>query len=401
MNYPIENIREQFPALSRIYAGKQVAYFDGPGGSQVVKGAIDAINKYMTDGGANIGGKFITSLETSQYISDARDAMADFIGCKPNEIAFGQNMTSLTFQISRALSRNWKRGDNIVVTELDHRANVDPWILAAKDSSVNINWIRMKDFVLDTSNLDEIINEKTRLVAVTYASNGVGTVPELDKIISKAREFNVIVVLDAVHGAPHLFIDRDELDVDIVLCSAYKFFGPHIGVVAIREEIFEGLNNYKVRPASNRIPSRLETGTQNHEAIASIPAVIDFIAGIGEGETRRERLKSAFDITGEYEDMLANRLRDALSELDKVKVFQSDTRKTPTIAFVIDGVPNDIATDKMAEEGLFIGNGHFYADTIAEVLGIDGWIRIGIAPYNTIEEVDRLITVIRELCVSI
>ncbi|MCP8970793.1 cysteine desulfurase-like protein [Ectobacillus ponti] len=401
--YPIEAVRRQFPALTRTYNGKPAAYMDGPGGSQVVQGVIDAMVSYMSRGGANLHGEFPTSRETEQHIADARQAIADLVGAKPQEVAFGQNSTSLMFAIARSLSKSWNQGDNIVTTEIDHRSNVDSWATAAADRGTDVRMISVDTdiMMLDTTNLQELIDSRTRLVCVTLASNAVGTITNLSPIVRRAREVGALVAVDAVHAVPHFCVDRDALDADIVLCSAYKFFGPHVGIAVIRETLFQSLPVYKLQPAPVYIPDKLETGTQNHEAISALPAAVDFIASLGEGDSRRERLYSAFRRIEAYENQLAQKLRQALAELPQVQVYQApeDTAKTPTVAFRIKQAPPEEVCRWMAENhSIFIASGDFYASTLAEKLGIGqngGWIRAGLAPYSTEAEIDRLIAAVK------
>lgn len=403
--FPIEAVREQFPALKRTYHGKSVAYFDGPGGSQVVKSAIDAIAGYMERGGANLHGSFPSSWETEEIIAGAKEAVADFLNVQVNEVAFGANMTTLTIAIANALGKQFVEGDEIVVTEMDHRANVDPWLLMAKDRGLNVKWIKVDtdSLTLDLSNLDQIITEKTKVVAIGLASNAVGTIVDIEPIVKRTKEVGAIFAADAVHAAPHIPLDREQQDIDILLCSAYKFFGPHIGIAVIRENIFKDLEPYKLVPSPSHYPDNLETGTQNHEGIAGIAPAIGFFAGFGEGKTARERILSGMEVIEAYENGLAARLRDGLRKLDKVTLFEAaaDIPKTPTIAFQVEGThPADVCKIMAEEHSIFLAAGHFYASTLAERMDINktgGWIRAGLAPYNTQEEVDRLIAAVAAL----
>lgn len=403
--FPISEVREQFPALQRTYKGNQAAYFDGPGGSQVVKSAIQAITRYMENGGGNLHGCFPSSWETEAIIKEAKSAVADFLGVQENEVAFGANMTTLTFAISRALGKKWGAGDEIVVTEMDHRANVDPWLLMAEDRGLKVRWIKVDTdtLTLDLSDLDRVINENTRLVAIGMASNAVGTIVDMEPITARAKAVGALVVADAVHAAPHMFIDRDKQEIDILLCSAYKFFGPHIGIAAIKEEILKELEPYKLVPAPSYYPDNLETGTQNHEGIAGIGPAIEFFASFGEGVTRRERIRTGMEHIEAHENRLAQKLRSGLAAIDKVTVFQAapEIPKTPTIAFQVAGVAPEEVCKIMAEDhGIFIASGHFYASTLAERMDINksgGWIRAGLAPYSSDEEVERLIQAVAAL----
>jgi cysteine desulfurase family protein (TIGR01976 family) len=396
--YDVRAVREQFPALERTHNGRRAVYFDGPGGSQVARSAIDAVSGYISRGGANLHGPFPTSIETEEILRDTRRAIADFLGAGPDEVAFGANMTTLTFAISRALARTWDEVSEIVVTELDHRANVDPWLLAAAERGTTVRWVRVnpETLTLEADDIERAINEKTRLVAVGLASNAVGTVNDVAAIAQRAHEAGAFVAVDAVHAAPHIPIDRNEIGADVLTCSAYKFFGPHVGITAVKRDLLEALSAYKVEPAPEYIPDKLETGTQNHEGIAGVKGAIDFIASLGDGTTLRERLLSGMRAVEEYEADLAARFRAALREIPKVMLYAAPDGvcKTPTLAFRINGHTPREVTEYMAREGFFVANGHFYASTLARKLGIHdkgSWIRAGLAPYNTEEEVEAFI----------
>lgn len=403
--FPIEKVRAQFPALERVYKERKAAYFDGPGGSQVVRQAITAISDYMQRGGANLHGTFPSSWETETVILDAREAVADFLNVQANEVAFGANMTTLTIAIANALGKQFKAGDEIVVTEMDHRANVDPWLMMAEDRGLTVRWIPVdkEKLTLDMQNIDLLINEKTKLVALGMASNAIGTIVDLAPAVKRAREVGALVAADAVHAAPHMPIDRDRQDIDILLCSVYKFFGPHIGIAAIREDIFKELVPYKLTTSPSYYPDKLETGTQNHEGIAGIRPAIEFFASFGKGETRREKILSGYREIEKHENALANRLRKGLSGIDKVTLWQAaeDVAKTPTIAFQVAGyAPSEVCVILTEEHSIFTAAGHFYASTLGDVLDVNrtgGWVRAGLAPYNTEEEVERFIRAIASL----
>jgi cysteine desulfurase family protein (TIGR01976 family) len=402
--FDVRAVREQFPALARTYNGRGVVYFDGPGGSQVARQAIDAMAGYMERGGANLHGVFPTSTETEEILARTRETAADFLGAEPDEIAFGANMTTLTFAISRALAREWDETSEIVVTELDHRANVDPWLIAAREKGAKVRWVRLdpETLTLDQDDFERNINEKTRLVAVGLASNAVGTVNGVAAIAEMAHEVGAIVAVDAVHAAPHIPVDRDAINADIITCSAYKFFGPHVGVTVIRRELLERLDVYRLDPAPHYIPDKLETGTQNHEGIAGVKGAIDFIASLGEGSSRREKLANAMQTIEEYEAGLAETFRTGLQDLPGVKLYAAPDgiRKTPTIAFRVEGYSTDQVCVRMLQHGFFIAAGDFYASTIAERLGIKnsgGFVRAGLAPYNTEDEVERFVTALEVL----
>jgi cysteine desulfurase family protein (TIGR01976 family) len=396
--YDVRALREQFPALARTHKGRKVAYFDGPGGSQVAKPAIDAVSRYMSEGGANLHGAFPTSVETEEILRDTRQAVADFLGAEPEEVAFGANMTTLTFAVSRALARTWDADSEIVVTELDHRANVDPWLLAAAVRGAEVRWIGVnpETLTLDPQDLEEKITDKTKLVAVGLASNAVGTINDVSAIARRAHKAGAFVAVDAVHAAPHIPIDRDAIGADILTCSAYKFFGPHVGATVVKRDLLEALSVYKVEPAPGNIPDKLETGTQNHEGIAGVKGAIDFISSLGNGPSQQDKLDSGMRAVEEYEAYLAEKFRAALREIPGVKLYAAPdgVRKTPTIAFRVEGHTPREFCEHMAEEGFFVADGHFYASTLAEKLGIrdkGSWIRAGLAPYNTEEEVEDFI----------
>jgi cysteine desulfurase family protein (TIGR01976 family) len=396
--FDVEAVREQFPALGRTHNGHGVVYLDGPGGSQVARQAIEAIAGYMERGGANLHGVFPTSTETEEILADTRMAAADFLGATPDEVAFGANMTTLTFGISRALARGWDRDSEIVVTELDHRANVDPWLIAAAEQGARVRWVRVdpETLTLDEIDLEQSITGRTRLVAIGLASNAVGTVNDVAAVAERAHSVGALVAVDAVHAAPHLPVDRDGIGADIITCSAYKFIGPHVGVTAIRRELFEKMGVYRLDPAPDYIPDKLEMGTQNHEGIAGVKGALDFISSLGDGTSQREKLTSAMKAIEEHEAPLAETFRTGLREIPGVKLYAAPdgVRKTPTMAFRVEGHAPEELCSRMLEHGFFIAAGDFYASTLAEKLGIGdsgGFIRAGLAPYNTEEEVERFV----------
>lgn len=391
--FDVTAVREQFPALGRTHHGRGVVYLDGPGGSQVARPAIEAMTGYMRGGSANLHGVFPTSVETEEILADTRRACAAFLGAEPGEIAFGANMTTLTLSISRALARTWDRETEIVVTEMDHRANVDPWLMAAAEKGALARWLRVDPatLTLDLADLEEKITARTKLVAVGLASNAVGTVNDVAAIAERAREVGATVAVDAVHAAPHIAIDRDAIGADVITCSAYKFFGPHVGVTAVRRDLFEKMEVHKLDPAPDYLPDKLETGTQNHEGIAGVWGALDFLASLGAGDSRREKLRDAMRNIEEHEAPLAESFRAALLEKPGVTLHAAPdgVRKTPTVAFRVEGHAPHRVCEHMAARGFFIANGHFYASTLAQKIEIDdgGWIRAGLAPYNTEEEV--------------
>lgn len=404
--FSIKEVRAQFPALQ--FKNKEQVfpiYFDGPGGTQMVQSCIDRMLEYIETGMANLHGTFSTSKKTDELLAEAKEAVGDLLNCPAEEVAFGQNMTSLAFQVSHSLRHLLKPGDEVVVTQLDHRANVDPWIHLAEETGATVRFIPVEKekLVLDLLNLDALINEKTKVVAVGLSSNLTGTVSDAKKIFAAAKKVNAITIADAVHAVPHFLVDKQELDCDILFCSAYKFFGPHLGMVAINKALFEQLKVPKLKPAPNEIPYKLETGTQNHEAIAGLMGAIGFIESLGSGENRRQRLKSAMAAIEAHEDELVKELQSFLKSIPEVTLYRApeDIAKTPTFAFKIKGIHSREATEFFAEKfNLCIADGHFYASTMAEVFPVmetGGWIRIGFAPYNTLEEIEIFKKALKEL----
>jgi len=402
--FDVHAVRKRFPALSRTENGIPVAFLDGPGGSQAADIAIQAMTDYLLKGSANVHGVHGTSVETDALLVRGREAIADLIGGTADEVAFGANMTTLNFAIARALCREWREGDEIIVTELDHRANVDPWTTAAEDRGVKVRWVRVdpERLTLVLDDLHRFLGPRTKLVAVGLASNAVGTVNDVKYIAEAAHSVGATVAVDAVHAAPHMFIDRDDLGADILLCSPYKFFGPHMGCASIKREVFDRLETYKVLPQLVERPDKIETGTLNHEGIAGTEGAVKFIASLGHGATRREQIRSAMEAIEAYEDPLANWARKELRAIPGVKVYAApdDVRKTPTIAFRVAGkTPREVCLNAL-KKGVYIASGDFYATTLAMVLGIresGSFVRAGLAPYNTREEVERMVESVREI----
>jgi cysteine desulfurase family protein (TIGR01976 family) len=400
----VDAIRAQFPALARIYEGRPVAYFDGPGGTQVPTTVVDAMSDYLLHHNANTHWHFPTSLETDQLIAGAREALADFLGATPREIAFGQNMTTLTFHVGRALGRAWGTGDEIVVTELDHHANVAPWQALARERGVTLRTVRCDPSrgVLDWDDFDRAVTPRTRLVAIGAASNALGTINDVARASRLAREVGALTFVDAVHYAPHALVDVDALGCDLLACSAYKFYGPHVGVLYARADLLEALDVPKLEPAPDTAPERLETGTQNHEGIAGAAAAVDFLADLaGTTGSRRERLARSFSGLHARGHALVSRLYQGLSAIEGVTVYgpPPDTPRTPTVAFVVRDRPSDEVARELVSRGVFVSNGDFYAATIVKRLGHadDGVVRAGCACYTSDEEVERLIAGVSEI----
>jgi cysteine desulfurase family protein (TIGR01976 family) len=400
----ISQIRQQFPALTRLQGQNPVAYFDGPGGTQVPDAVVQAMNDYLLHHNANTRWMFPTSVETDRIIAEAREAMADFLNAAPNEIVFGANMTTLTFHLARALGRDWRAGDEIIVTELDHHANVAPWRALEKERGLTIRMVRMnpENGQLDWQDFSEQLNDRTKLVAIGAASNALGTITDVRRAADLARRNGIRVFVDAVHFAPHQLIDVCALDCDFLACSAYKFYGPHIGILYARHELLCALDFPKLEPAPNEAPERAETGTQNHEGIAGAAAAINFLASLAENGTRRERLGKAFAGLEERTQHFVRRLWSGLGEIDGVKTYgpSPEEPRTPTIAFTVENIPASRVAARLAEEGIFVSDGDFYAATVVERLGLSqqgGLVRAGCACYTTDEEVERLIDAVRSV----
>ncbi|HVZ19276.1 MAG TPA: cysteine desulfurase-like protein [Terriglobales bacterium] len=410
-SFDIEWVRKQFPAFRRKINGYSAAFLDGPGGTQVPQCVIDAITDYLVRCNANTHGQYATSRESDQLIANAHQAMADFLNCDADEVVFGPNMTTLTLALSRAIGRTLKAGDEIVVTNLDHSANISPWValeeLGAKIQRVDFN---PEDCTLNLADLKSKLNSRTRLVAVGYASNAVGTVNPVTEITKMAHTTGSLVFIDAVHYAPHGLIDVRAIDCDFLACSPYKFFGPHSGVLYGKRDRLKALKPYKVRPASNELPDAWETGTQNHECMAGVLAAVEYIADIGRsagGTTlpRRAALETAYANIHRYERNLTEKLISGLLAIPDVTVYGiRDPRKfdqrvgTVSIRMKNHG-PHEIAT-RLGEKGLFTWDGNFYALDLTERLRIEdqgGLLRIGVLHYNTEEEIDRLLTELRAM----
>jgi cysteine desulfurase family protein (TIGR01976 family) len=406
----LTHIRSQFPALAQTQSGRPVVFFDNPGGTQCPRSVIDAVSGYLESDNANHGGAFATSVRSDAMLADAHAAMADLVGAgSAREIIFGANMTSLTFSISRALGRRLSPGDEVVVTRLDHDANVAPWLLLAEDRGAVILWadIREADCTLDLESLEAQLSPRTRIVAVGYASNAVGTVNDVRRVSEMAHAVGAITYVDAVQYAPHAPIDVQALGCDFLACSAYKFFGPHVGALYGRLGLLEELTAYKVRPAGSQPPDKFETGTQNHEGIAGTRAAVEYLAGLAPAKAaagpRRTRVVAGMEALQSYERGLCGRLLDGLCGVPGLRVWgitdpaRLDER-VPTVSFTMDRLaPREIA-QRLAAAGIFVWSGHFYALALTSRLGLEpsgGLLRVGLAHYNTEEEVDRLIEELR------
>jgi len=410
MPLDLSSIRSQFPALAH-----PAIFFDNPGGTQISKQSLDRVNGYLIESNANHEGAFATSIASDAILDEAHRAMADFYNAaSPEEIVFGNNMTTLTLHTSRSISREWKEGDEIVVTRLDHDANVTPWALAAQDRGVKVNWVDfdVEDGTLKLDDMQKALERKPRLLAVGYASNSLGTINPVARIVKMAREAGALVYIDAVQYAPHGPIDVQKLDCDFLVSSAYKFFGTHVGILYGKREWLEKLFAYKVRPATNQIPGKFETGTQNHEGIAGVLGAIEYFEWVGKefgGSTveglaergyqgRQMELKKAMTAIRAYEFELGRALLSALESVPGLRLYGlTDVRRlderVATFSFRLKDLHPRAVAEKLAQEGIYAWDGNYYAINVTERLGLEesgGMVRVGAAHYNTLEEVERL-----------
>jgi cysteine desulfurase family protein (TIGR01976 family) len=412
----VQWVRSQFPSLAQTVNGHPATFLDGPGGTQVPQRVMDAISDYLRRDNANTGGAYGTSRRTDAMIAGARSALADFLHCGADEVVFGPNMTTLTFAISRALGREWGPGDEIVVTRLDHDANVSPWLAMAEDRGMTVRWaeINEADCTLNLADLASKINAKTKLVAVGYASNAVGTINPVKEIVRLAHAAGALAYIDAVHYGPHGLVDVAALDCDYLVCSTYKFFGPHMGVVFGKREHLKRVRPYKVRPNTNAIPNCWEWGTLNHECIAGIRACVEYLADLGRRSrpdvaTRREAIEAAYEAIHEHERRLLERMIAGLLDIPGLKIYgitdpaRFDQRCATLAVRVVnqksDQTPLALAA-KLGDRGFFTWDGNYYALNLTEQLDLEesgGFLRIGLVHYNTVEEVDRLLVALREI----
>jgi cysteine desulfurase family protein (TIGR01976 family) len=422
MKFDVHYVRRQFPALARTVAGQPAAYLDSPGGTQVPELVVDAVVDYLVNHNANIHGFFDTTIETDHMIADARDALADFLGCDWDEVAFGANTTTLNFLLAHSLAHDLREGDEVVVTAIDHEANRGPWI-SLQDHGVIIREVPVQadTCTLDWGAFERIVNERTRLVAVNWASNAVGTISDVKRAAALAREVGALTVIDAVHYALHGVIDVREIGCDFLLCSAYKFFAPHgAGILFARREAAELVRALRLRTQLRETPFKFETGTLDHEAIAGAAAAVEFIADMGRRHLRRvsadPELAAQIDgldgrrrnvVAGmlaaeAYEQPLARDLIDGLREIPRVRLYgpPDGHPRTSTVSFTVADLTAEEACRRLGARGLFLWDGHFYAIKLVETLGLierGGLVRAGLAPYNTAGEVERLIAAVREL----
>jgi cysteine desulfurase family protein (TIGR01976 family) len=398
MPMTVEEIRNCFPALERLEAGYPVAYFDGPGGTQVPQRVVDRVCDYLLNHNANRHWAYGTSVETDEIVDSARAAFGDFLGASPNEIVFGTNMTTLTYHFSRALGRRLGQDDEIVVTELDHQANVAPWRALEVERGLKVNTapLIVETGTLDWNVLESQISSRTALVAVGAASNALGTINDVRRVADLAHTAGALVFVDAVHFAVHELVDVSEMDCDFLACSPYKFYGPHLGVLFGRESLLSQLDVPKLPPAPDIVPDRFETGTLDFEGIAGAAEAVEFLASLAAGETRRERLSNGFAELHTRGSTLLARLWEGLGSLPSVTLYgpPPSEPRTPTIAFTVDGkTSHEVAEHLAGEYGVFVTSGDFYASTVTERLGLteEGLVRAGCACYTTAEEVERLV----------
>lgn len=410
---PVEEIRSHFPALERVHEGFPVAYFDGPGGTQVPREVVGAVSDYLYNHNANTHWAYPTSAETDELLENARVVMADFLGASHDEIVFGANATTLGFHVSRTLGRTFEAGDEIVVTELDHHANVAPWQALERERGIVLRVVRMntETGALDWDDFESKINERTKVVAVGAASNALGTLTDISRAGKLAESVCAYMFVDAVHFAPHQLVNARAMRCDFLVCSAYKFYGPHVGALFCRRELLQTLPFPKLQPAPDYAPEVAETGTQNHEGIVGAAAAVEFLASLTRGaptaplesSARRERLRAAFAALHARGARLTKMLWDGLSEIEGVKLYgpRPEEPRTPTVAFTVRGVESTEVARRLAARGIFVSHGDFYAATVIERLELlpEGLVRAGAACYTTADEVERLVAAVRGLAV--
>jgi cysteine desulfurase family protein (TIGR01976 family) len=414
--FPVADLRRQFPALHIQRDGCTPIFLDGPAGTQAPQRVLDAIVHYLTHTNANHGGVFATSVESDRIFDAAHAAMADLLNApSPDEIIFGQNMTSLTLHLSRSIARMLRPDDEVMVSRLDHDANVWPWALAARDAGATVRWIDIhpEDASLDIVSFRRQLSKRTKLVAVGMASNGLGTINPVATITREAKAAGAWVFLDAVHFAPHGPIDVQELGCDLLACSAYKFFGPHVGILWGRRELLETIPAYKIRPAPDTLPGKWMTGTQNHEGLAGVAAAVDYLASVGarlhqpaaRARARRSQLLAAMTGIQNYERTLSERLLLGLAARPRFTVWgvrdvNQLQRRVPTIAITDAHASPQQLAEFLAARHIYVWNGNMYALEVSERLGLEsrgGFVRLGLVHYNTVDEVDRLLKAFDEL----
>ncbi|NOH83944.1 cysteine desulfurase-like protein [Vibrio sp. 03-59-1] len=402
MSFNLNSVREQFSALSQQYNGKPVIFLDGPGGSQVPQSVLDSMTSYLGFYNSNLGGHFFSSQHTTNLMTQVRESVQALVNAEtPDNMVFGANMTSLTFQLSRAISRDWKAGEEIIVTALDHYSNVSSWQQAAEDKGVVVHQVKVDESncSLDMDHFASLLSEKTKLVAVTFASNTTGSIVDVKTVIEQAHSVGAKVYVDAVHYAPHHLIDVQDLGCDFLACSAYKFFGPHVGIAYIAPQWLQTIQPYKVEPATNLGAGRFETGTQSFEGLAGVIQAVEYLSQWGEkGSSLRKKLEQSFSQYNQHEQALSEYFLKRLSTLgDKVALHGRDEAdsnlRTPTFALTFKHHHPEFVAKSLGEHNICVWNGHFYALGLIRQLGLEesgGVVRIGFMHYNTIEEVEQL-----------
>jgi cysteine desulfurase family protein (TIGR01976 family) len=400
----VEDIRARFPALARTEGSTPVAFFDGPGGTQVPRSVADAMTDYLLYHNANTHWVYPTSVETDAMLAQARQTLADFLGATAGEISFGANMTTILFHVARAIGRSLSPGDEIIVTELDHHANIAPWQALAKERGAVLKWLPLdlETYRHEEGALQSLLSARTKVVAIGAGSNILGTISDVTAMVALAKQAGAITVVDAVHFAPHALVDVKAIGADFLLCSAYKFYGPHIGICYGRHEATAALDLPRLEPAPDYVPECLETGTQNHEGIVGAAAAVDFLASLAGAEgSRRDRLRTVMHALHERGDALLRQLWDGLHEIDGVTVFgpPPGTARTPTVSFHVQGFASEQVARFLAPRGVYVSNGDFYATTVARRLGLahEGLVRVGCSCYTTADEIARLVSGVRAL----
>ncbi|USH04580.1 cysteine desulfurase-like protein [Grimontia kaedaensis] len=400
----IDALRAQFPALQREVKGVTPVYLDGPGGTQMPDSVIDAFSAYLKGGNSNLGGKFQVSQETVDLVTKARESAAALLGSEPNEVFFGANMTSVTFSFSRALSQQWEEGDEVIVSVADHGANRSSWIMAAQDRGVTVHHLPIKDHsgTLDLNTLETLLSEKTKLVAVTAASNITGTITDLEAVIAKSHAVGAKVFVDAVHLLPHQLVDVKALDVDFLAGSAYKFYGPHLGFLYGKFDMLSAVTPYKVEPAPSFAPNCFETGTLNFEALSAFVASVEYLASLGDGDTLRSQLADGYNNLHQYESALSAYFHEKLQNVDSAELFGLDGVEGRTATFALrfgDRDPMEIA-EVLGKQQIYVWSGHLYADKLTDAFGVTekgGILRVGLMHYNTFEEIDRFFEALKSI----
>ena len=420
MQFDLDAVRARFPALAIQDDGVSRIYFDNPAGTQVPQSVVDAMNNCLLYANANLGGPFETARRADAIYDEVHDAMADLLNAgSPKEIVFGQNMTTITLHMSRSIGKLLKSGDEIVLSRMDHDANIAPWLLLARDLGLEVRWLpfNTETFEFDDDALDKVLTDKTRLVCVGAASNLLGTIHDVKSICEKARAAGALSYIDAVQYTPHVSTDVQDMGCDFLVCSAYKFFGPHQGILYGRQDLLESLDPYKLRTASNELPGRFETGTQSHEGMAGTTAAVDYFASIGESmatdyfdryssfDGRRQAVHAALDLLIDYEATLASRLIEGLQQIQGVRIYgvtdpDAMDRRVPTVSITLDGHHPDAVGEALGQRGIFCWTGNYYALEGTRFLGIEdsgGTVRLGPVHYNSLDEVDQVLNALSDI----